>query len=73
MGIKSFSALVKSQGQPFPTSHALFTPNALNPNFEIAILFKIVQRSNNYASRVDTPPPASRVRAISYSFYPWLT
>ena len=49
------------RGQLAPLSHALFSPNASYKNFEIAILLKIVQRSDNENSDVDrTPEPGDR-------------
>jgi hypothetical protein len=39
-------------------SYALFTPDAFDQNFEIAILFKRVQKLKNYNSLVDKSPRA---------------
>ena len=49
-----------------PPPHSFF-PNASDQNFEIAILFKILQRSNNYAFGVDYPF-SSWSRAKNYAF-----
>jgi hypothetical protein len=71
-GNKKFSVLYKSLkwsegSQPPPC--ALFP----HQNFDIAILFKIVQRENNYASWIDKAPRASRGRAVNCARFPLLT
>ena len=42
-------------------------PDTSNQNIEIAILFKVVERSGNYIFEDDTPPTALRVRVVSYA------
>ena len=42
-------------------------PNTSYPNFEIAVLFKVVERSANYIFEDDSPPTALEVRVVSYA------
>jgi hypothetical protein len=52
-------------------THAPSTPtnyaNTSNQHFEIAILFKVVERSRNYIFKDITPPTALLVRLVSYA------
>ena len=43
------------------------SPNTSNKNFEIAILFNVVEKSGNYIFGDDTPPTALRVRVVIYA------
>ena len=76
MEIESFSDLIASEklleGNQPPLPPRSFSQNVSDQNFEIAILFKIVQRSNGYASGVETSPRGSGPRAISYASCPLL-
>jgi len=55
---------VKSDRKATTLPHALFPPNTSDKNFEVAILLKIVQRSFNENSGVETTPPGASV--VSY-------
>jgi hypothetical protein len=43
------------------------SPNTSNQNFEIAILFNVVEWSGNYVFEVDNPSIALRSRVVSYA------
>ena len=43
------------------------SPNTSNQNFEIAILFNVVERSGNYIFELDIPPTVFRARVVSYA------
>jgi len=47
---------VKSDRKATTLPHALFPPNTPDKNFEVAILLKIVKRSFNENSGVETTP-----------------
>ena len=69
MEIESSSSLFKRQkileGNQLPPNP--FFPNASNKNFKIAILLKIVQRSCNKNSGVDTTHQGPGAGVISYA------
>ena len=75
---KSFSALLIDQKNWWatgPLPHLCFSKSS-SQNFEIAILFSIVEMPNNYAfGDIITPPPptASGERPLSYKIYPLFT
>ena len=48
-----------------PPTTPTISSNALNQNFEIAILFNIVERSENYVFEDCNPPTALRARVVS--------
>jgi hypothetical protein len=50
-----------------PPRTLTISPNASNKNFEIVILFNIVERFGNYILNDDTPPTALRARVVSYA------
>jgi hypothetical protein len=43
------------------------SPNKSNQNFEIAILFNLVERSGNYVFEDDNPLTALRSRLVRYA------
>jgi hypothetical protein len=43
------------------------SPNTSNQNFEIAIVFKVVERSGNYVFGEEIPPTALRASVVSYA------
>ena len=51
----------------FPLLPNLFFPNASNRNFEIAIMLKIAQKSDNKNSGVDTTHQGQGTGVVSYS------
>jgi hypothetical protein len=54
-------------GQLTPLSRPQFTQTHPVKNFEIAILFKVVDRSGNYVFEDDRPLTALRTRVVSYA------
>jgi hypothetical protein len=50
-----------------PPLHGLFSSNPSDKNFNIAILLKIVQRSYNENSGVNTTPQGPRAGVVSYA------
>ena len=72
MEIESSSSLFKRQKilegnqHPSPPPNPFF-PNASNKNFKIAILLKIVQRSYNKNSGVDTTHQGPGAGVVSYA------
>jgi hypothetical protein len=48
-------------------SKPTISPNTSNQNFEIAILFNVVESSGNYIFEQDIPPTVFRTRVISYA------
>ena len=48
---------------PTPT----ISPDTFNKNFEIVILFNVVERSGNYAFEDNPPPPTPWVRVVNYA------
>ena len=53
-------------GQLAPLPHALFSPNASDKIFEIAILLKIVKTSDNKLG-VDTTPKGPRTGVVNFA------
>jgi len=53
-------------GGHIPSSPNLFSPVASNQNFKIAILFEIVQRSNEKTSGSSQPPRKNGERVVIY-------
>jgi hypothetical protein len=54
----------KATNTPFtPTIY----PKTSNQNFKIAILFNVVESSENYTFEQDSPPTVFRARVISYA------
>ena len=64
-------ALFKSQNDKratcSPPPYNLFSPNASDGNFDIAICSKIVQMSRSMAFEIDTTPQSLNARVISYT------
>jgi hypothetical protein len=58
---------LKSNRNATSPSHALFPPKASNLNFEINILFKIVQILYNNASRFNKTLQGLGARVVSYA------
>ena len=54
------------RGHLLPPPNVVFSRNTPNRNIEIAILFKIVQRSNNKVFVVETNPKSRSVKVVSY-------
>jgi hypothetical protein len=50
-----------------PSLTPTISPNTSNQNFEIDILFNVVERSGNYVFEDDTPPTVPRARVVSYA------
>ena len=50
-----------------------FSPKSPDRNSEIAILFDIVERSDNYALGYNMAPTAPGGKAVSYEIYPSFT
>ena len=61
----SFLSYKKIEGQLAP-SHTPFPPKSSYQNFEIAILFSIVKKLNNYAFGDNITPQTPGERALSY-------
>ena len=53
----------KANTPPTPT----ISPKTSNKNFEIAILFNVVEKSENYVFGDDTAPTALSARVVSYA------
>ena len=49
-----------------PSTPSIF-PNTSNQNFEIAILFNVVESSINYVFEDEKPPKSLRARVVSYA------
>ena len=69
MEILSFSALfiVITNWRATSPPHVLFSPSGSDRNYEIAILFQIVQRSYNKPFGIDTTRQILETNVVSYT------
>ena len=64
---------MKKIGGHLDPSHAHFSPKSPDQNSEIAILFTIVEKPNNYVFGDDLLPRSPRGGAASYKLWPVFT
>ena len=59
----SFLISKSDQRATTPPPTPIISPNTFNQNFEIAIVFKVNERSGNYVFEGDNPPPPTAIKA----------
>jgi hypothetical protein len=65
--LEAYKVLLWIGGQLTPLSCPPFPPNTSNQNFEIVILFKVVESSGNQIFEDDNPLRALRTRVVNYA------
>ena len=68
-GLVPFLTVESNWRDTYPPPTPTVSLNTFNRNFEISILFSIVERSRDYVFEDDNPPPptALRARVVSYA------